>query len=88
MGLALFGGKVTTNPGAADYITLQGTDFGGGGATAGYWACSFNDMLSGMVTLFYVLLVNNWYEHTRRHSTPIDSQIAAVRTGRAFSTAA
>jgi hypothetical protein len=61
LGLALFGGDVTTDPTSANFAKLAATDFGSAGATMGDWACSFNDLLSGMVTLFFALLVNNWF---------------------------
>merc|ERR1719395_36313 len=47
-----FGGLIyTTNP------ALAGTGF----AEGLYWSLTFNDILSGMITLFLVMLVNNWY---------------------------
>jgi len=47
-----FGGLIyTTNPALA----------GSGFAEGLYWSLTFNDILSGMITLFLVMLVNNWY---------------------------
>jgi len=47
-----FGGLIyTTNPALANTNFSQGL----------YWSLTFNDVVSGMVTLFLVMLVNNWY---------------------------
>merc|ERR1719428_956118 len=48
----LFGGLIyTTNP------ALIGSSFG----SSGYWPLNFNDFCSGLVTLFVLMIVNNWY---------------------------
>jgi two pore calcium channel protein len=48
-----FGGLIyTTNP------ILAGTNF----ASAAFWPLNFNDLPSGFVTLFALMIVNNWYE--------------------------
>jgi hypothetical protein len=53
VGQYLFGGRIfTTNP------VLAGTNF----ASAGFWPLNFNDLPSGFVTLFALMIVNNWYE--------------------------
>mmetsp|Transcript_66876 Transcript_66876/g.105802 ORF Transcript_66876/g.105802 Transcript_66876/m.105802 type:complete len:807 (+) Transcript_66876:95-2515(+) len=53
VGQYLFGGLIfTTNP------VLAGTNF----AQAHFWSLNFNDLLSGFVTLFALMIVNNWYE--------------------------
>jgi len=47
-----YGGIIyTSNP------VLQNTNFSEGL----YWALTFNDICSGMVTLFLIMLVNNWF---------------------------
>lgn len=52
IGLQIFGGRIyEINP------KLVGRDF----ATAGYWALNFNDFPSGLVTLFVLMVVNNWF---------------------------
>lgn len=52
MGQWCFGGLIyTSNP------ALAGTGF----AQGLYWSLTFNDLVSGMVTLFLTMLVNNWY---------------------------
>lgn len=39
---------------------LEQSDFGTAG-TVGYWANNFNDFSSGVVVLFELMVVNNWY---------------------------
>merc|ERR1712113_571424 len=39
-----------------DNPALKGSDF----ANSNYWALNFNDFLSGLVTLFVLMVVNNW----------------------------
>eukprot|EP00937_MAST-01D_sp_MAST-1D-sp2_P005471 g5471.t1 len=60
LGVALFGGRVRTDAGSWQAQALEGSDYGGGGRTTGYYACNFNDMASGMLTLFQLLVANNW----------------------------
>merc|ERR1719296_631405 len=52
VGEQVFGGLIyTTNP------ALEGSDFKNGQ----YWALNFNDFMSGMMTLFCLMVVNNWF---------------------------
>jgi len=57
VGLEFFGGKINTDPSSPYSTLLSGTDF----ATANYYANNFNDLASGMMTLFDLLIVNNWF---------------------------
>ncbi|CAJ1387317.1 unnamed protein product [Effrenium voratum] len=50
IGEQLFGGKMTRQ-------NLQGTTY----AASQYWALNFDDFPSGLVTLFSVMVVNNWF---------------------------
>eukprot|EP00033_Pygsuia_biforma_P006507 GCRY01007295.1.p1 GENE.GCRY01007295.1~~GCRY01007295.1.p1 ORF type:complete len:227 (+),score=67.50 GCRY01007295.1:129-809(+) len=52
LGLQLFGGLIRL-----DNAALSGTTF----ATSGYYVLNFNDFASALVTLFCLLVVNNWY---------------------------
>lgn len=58
LGCQIFGGRINTDPQSPYSKMLAKTDF----ASAGYWANNFNDMPSGMVALFELLVVNNWFE--------------------------
>ena len=60
LGLALFGGHVRTDSTSWQYQALVASGFGGSGETTGYWAMNFNDMASGFLTLFQLLVANNW----------------------------
>jgi len=52
LGMWLFGGIIyTSNP------ALAGSSF----ASGSYWPLNFNDFVSGLVTLFVLMIVNNWY---------------------------
>ena len=52
-----YGGYITRDPSnPLSYSLLKATDFAGND----YWANNFNDMASGMVVLFDLLVVNNW----------------------------
>jgi len=53
LGMALFGGAINTGP---NLDKLKDTDF----YASGYAPLNFNDMWSAYVTLFAVLVVNNW----------------------------
>eukprot|EP00929_Paragymnodinium_shiwhaense_P066655 TRINITY_DN3345_c0_g1_i2.p1 TRINITY_DN3345_c0_g1~~TRINITY_DN3345_c0_g1_i2.p1 ORF type:complete len:805 (+),score=209.38 TRINITY_DN3345_c0_g1_i2:118-2532(+) len=54
MGIQLFGGQIYKgNP------ALDGSDFDT--TSGGYYTLNFNDFLSGMVTLFVLMIVNNWF---------------------------
>ena len=60
LGLALFGGRVRTDSSSWEYQALVASGFGGSGGMTGYWAMNFNDMASGLLTLFQLLVANNW----------------------------
>mmetsp|Transcript_24918 Transcript_24918/g.80641 ORF Transcript_24918/g.80641 Transcript_24918/m.80641 type:complete len:738 (-) Transcript_24918:300-2513(-) len=53
VGMALFGGAINTGP---NLDKLKGTGF----YEAGYAPLNFNDLWSAFVTLFAILVVNNW----------------------------
>merc|ERR1719502_2614607 len=57
MGRCLFGGLIyTTNP------ALNATWAGGGAYYSDeFFSLNFNDLISGFVTLFALMIVNNWY---------------------------
>jgi hypothetical protein len=55
--MQIFGGLITTNPTDPNYAKLNATDYG----RSGYYANNFNDMWSGFVTLFELLVANNWF---------------------------
>jgi len=64
VGMMLFGGRINTDPERSDEIggplstaQLANSSFG----QAGYYANNFNDMASGCVVCFEILLVNNWF---------------------------
>eukprot|EP00964_Phaeocystis_antarctica_P120964 scaffold84692_cov66-Phaeocystis_antarctica.AAC.3 len=62
LGLQLFGGLITTDTSGAlvpaELVeALAESDFG----TNGYYANSFNDLPSGILTLFELSVVNNWF---------------------------
>ena len=52
VGMVLFGGKVTTNS-----TVLQNSTYG----QSNYYSNNFNDFASSLVTLFELLVVNNWH---------------------------
>ena len=52
VGMVLFGGKITTNS-----TVLMNSEFG----RANYYSNNFNDFASSLVTLFELLVVNNWH---------------------------
>jgi two pore calcium channel protein len=54
LGGQLFGGRINYGP---QYEALQAVSFG----QAGYYANNFNDMASGLVVCFELLVVNNWF---------------------------
>jgi len=58
LGMQLFGGKINTDPKSPYSKPVAATDYAG----ADYYANNFNDMPSGMVTLFECIVVNNWFE--------------------------
>jgi len=57
IGVELYGGKINTDPDSQESKELEGTDFDAGD----YYANNFNDMGSGMITLFELMVVNNWF---------------------------
>lgn len=58
LGMHLYGGQITRDPGNPLAYLLVGTDF----ADNDYWANNFNDIFSGLNVLFNLLVVNNWTE--------------------------
>jgi len=69
LGQYYFGGLIyTTNP------TLVGTNF----ASGAFWPLNFNDLPSGFVTLFALMIVNNWYEIAQGFMLATHSNFAAV----------
>jgi len=52
VGVQVFGGRIYHGAGA-----LEGSDY----EKQGYWDLNFNDIPSGMMTLFALMVVNNWY---------------------------
>jgi len=57
LGLELFGGKINTDPAQPELALLANTTF----AASDYYPMNFNDLASGFVTCFALLIVNNWY---------------------------
>ena len=57
IGLALFGGLINRDPSRPELLLLANTSF----AASDYWANNFNDLASGVVLCFELLLVNNWF---------------------------
>jgi len=55
VGVQIFGGLITR-----DADELADLDFGVAGGT-GYYANNFNDFASGLVVLFELMVVNNWF---------------------------
>jgi len=55
-GMLLFGGLITRDPANPISLLLVGSDF----EQNLYWANNFNDMMSGMVVMFELLVINNW----------------------------
>jgi hypothetical protein len=58
MGMHVFGGLITTDTSNPLYAKLNSTDYG----ESGFYPNNFNDLWSGFVTLFELLVVNNWFE--------------------------
>merc|ERR1712187_308122 len=54
IGVQAFGGVINTDPGSSYYAALKGSNF----AEANYWANNFNDVPSGMVVLYELLVIN------------------------------
>ena len=57
LGVAAFGGVINTDPTNPRNTSLAESDFG----QADYYANNFNDLASGFVTCFELLLLNNWF---------------------------
>ncbi|CAM9172126.1 unnamed protein product [Ectocarpus fasciculatus] len=57
LGVQLFGGLILSDPDSPTNEHLKDTSYG----ESNYWAFNFNDMPSGMGTLFCLLVVNNWF---------------------------
>mmetsp|Transcript_9899 Transcript_9899/g.27921 ORF Transcript_9899/g.27921 Transcript_9899/m.27921 type:complete len:751 (+) Transcript_9899:47-2299(+) len=69
MGQQFFGGLIyDTNP------ALAGTGF----AESKYWPMNFNDFNSGMVTLFVLMVVNNWFVITGAYIQATGTRWAAA----------
>ncbi|CAE7642504.1 TPC1 [Symbiodinium sp. CCMP2592] len=56
IGVSLFGGMISTDPGNPYHEAVAASSFG----QAGYWASNFNDFGMGVMTLFELLVGNNW----------------------------
>ena len=56
LGVALFGGKVNMIKGDPRHEQLVSMAYG----ENGYWTINLNDMPSGMMLMFQMLIVNNW----------------------------
>lgn len=57
LGVGLFGGLINKDPNRPEHAQLEGSDFG----SANYYANNFNDLASGVVTCFELMIVNNWF---------------------------
>ena len=57
LGMAIFGGAINLDPARSEAQILAKTDY----FAADYLANNFNDLASGVVTCFELLLVNNWF---------------------------
>jgi len=62
LGLVLFGGRITTDPNNkhSQQILRRAPDFATA-ADVGYYTNSMNDVGSAMITLFELMIVNNWF---------------------------
>ncbi|GMI43545.1 hypothetical protein TrCOL_g2384 [Triparma columacea] len=56
IGVLFFGGLINTDPNSVYSGRLKGTEFD----DSNFWANSFNDHCSAFVTLFELLVINNW----------------------------
>jgi two pore calcium channel protein len=56
MGMMLYGGMISRDPSNPLSFAILNNDF----SNNDYWANNFNDMMSGMIVLFNLLVVNNW----------------------------
>lgn len=57
LGVEFFGGKISLSPESHYYKVLEGSDY----MQSKYWTHNFNDFPSGMLTLFALVIVNNWF---------------------------
>lgn len=57
IGMALYGGKINTDPNRPEYDKLVKSDY----YASLYTTLNFNDMWSAFVLLFSILVVNNWW---------------------------
>jgi two pore calcium channel protein len=57
LGMQIFGGLITTNPTDPNFAKLNSTAYG----SSNYYANNFNDMYSGFVVLFELLVGNDWF---------------------------
>ena len=60
----MFGGKITTDTVATNEID----------APYLYYLMNFNDFYASMITLFHVLVINNWNNTTDMYCTVMDAQ--------------
>jgi len=74
MGVQLFGGKINTDPASPYSEPVSQTDYG----SSNYYANNFNDIPSGMVTLFELIVVNNWFEIVDGFSAAIGNPYLAA----------
>ena len=56
LGVGAFGGLVSDGKSHRNYKVLSEMDYG----SDGYWNINLNDMPSGMMLMFQMLVVNNW----------------------------
>jgi hypothetical protein len=56
LGMQLFGGLINKDPARPEFALLMEDDFG----QSNYWVNNFNDIPSGMVVCFELIMVNNW----------------------------
>ncbi|KAH8053617.1 hypothetical protein JL722_9462 [Aureococcus anophagefferens] len=63
LGQMVFGGKITTDPRNphSDKIARRAPLYASAADGVGYYDNNFNDMFSGVVLLFELLMVNNWH---------------------------
>ena len=57
LGVELYGGRINLDPNSPELALLMNTTY----VASGYYANNFNDLASGFVTCFELLLVNNWF---------------------------
>ena len=57
VGQLAFGGKVSSDPASPYYAVLKGMEY----AANDYWSVNFNDLPASFLTLFALLIVNNWF---------------------------